>query len=183
MDRNLVKSNPDFDALAYTIGKIEEKAKRLIYHIKDLEEERDDFLESLKALGIELLDLEEPEERKCAVYYILNEDKSLVKIGVSCNPIKRAQNMQTSTGWYLDILNVIWFDSRREAEDVEKYLHWRFGEYRRTPNKIFKSSEWFDATIVATLLRDYSNKEKTLVAKESHNRNKHDQMEKVRLGI
>lgn len=93
--------------------------------------------------------------KECSLYYITNAELSLVKIGISGNVKNRAQNMQTSTGYYLELVNEIVFSSREKAMAAEAYLHEKFGYYRRKPDKLRKKSEWFDISILDTLMRDY----------------------------
>ena len=92
---------------------------------------------------------------ECSLYYITNAELSLVKIGISGNVKNRAQNMQTSTGYYLELVNEIVFSSREKAMAAEAYLHDKFDYYRRKPDKLRKRSEWFDISILDTLMRDY----------------------------
>ena len=93
--------------------------------------------------------------KECSLYYITNAELSLVKIGISGNAKNRAQNMQTSTGYYLELVNEAVFSSREKAMAAEAYLHEKFGYYRRKPDKLRKKSEWFDISILNTLMRDY----------------------------
>lgn len=94
----------------------------------------------------------ENEDKPCYVYYILNQERNKVKIGISYNPKVRAQNIQTASGEEIEILNTIEFASRYEALTAEAYLHRVYGEYRKHPSKVAKSSEWFDAKIVKHLM-------------------------------
>ena len=97
--------------------------------------------------------------KECSLYYITNAELSLVKIGISGNVKNRAQNMQTSTGYYLELVNEIVFSSREKAMAAEAFLHDKFGYYRRKPDKLRKKSEWFDIYILDTLMRDYKTAE------------------------
>ena len=96
---------------------------------------------------------------KCSLYYITNAELSLVKVGISGNVKNRAQNMQTSTGYYLELVNEIVFSSRDKAMAAEAFLHKKFDYYRRKPDKLRKKSEWFDISILDTLMRDYKTAE------------------------
>ena len=152
-----------------------ERADELYYSIKQT-------LENMKWLKAELLDLIEKdsklEKEKCSVYYILNADESLVKIGISKNVSNRIGNMQTSTGYYLELLNEIVFDSREEALEMESFLHKQYGEWRRKPHKIRKESEWFDGSIVADLMQRFDTKEKVLVAHKEQQKKMQESMNK-----
>lgn len=98
-------------------------------------------------------------KQPCDLYFILNEEKSLVKIGISHNAMSRIKNMQTATGYYLELLHVIHFKHRYEAEEAERWLHSHYGLYRRRPI-IKKSSEWFDAEIIGDLMLNFNTAEK-----------------------
>lgn len=121
--------------------------------------------------------------KECSLYYITNAELSLVKIGISGNVKNRAQNMQTSTGYYLELVNEIVFSSREKAMAAEAYLHDKFDYYRRKPDKLRKTSEWFDISILDTLMRDYKTAEQ--IEKEMERIRKKDEelLNKVDFGI
>lgn len=102
------------------------------------------------------------EKKPCFVYYILNEARNKVKIGVSNDPVLRAKNIQTSSGEEIEILNTIEFDNREDAFAAEDFLHKKFDGYRMKPTKVSTSSEWFDSKIVDVLLSNFNTKEKIM---------------------
>lgn len=104
----------------------------------------------------------EIEKKPCFVYYILNEARNKVKIGISNDPVLRAKNIQTSSGEEIEILNTIEFDNREDAFAVEDFLHKKFDGYRMKPTKVSNSSEWFDIKIVDALLSNFNTKEKIM---------------------
>ena len=104
----------------------------------------------------------EIENKPCFVYYILNEARNKVKIGISNNPVLRAKNIQTSSGEEIEILNTIEFDKREDAIVAEDFLHKKFDGYRMKPTKVSTSSEWFDIKIVDDLLSNFNTKEKIM---------------------
>lgn len=67
------------------------------------------------------------------VYVILNEN-GRVKIGISLDPIKRAQNLSTSSGYACKC--VCYWELGEHAAFLEKTLHTRFDKYRML-------GEWF----------------------------------------
>jgi len=115
---------------------------------------------------------EEP-EKPCFVYYILNEEKDKVKIGVSNNPMQRAKELQTASGEEIEIINTIEFKNRNEAMKAESFLHREFGMWRKKPSKVSRSCEWFDAEIVEKLMLDYDSKESV----ERHMKMHYDKMQ------
>ena len=102
------------------------------------------------------------EKKHCYVYYIINEARNKIKIGISNDPISRAKNIQTSSGEEIEILNIIEFDSRNEALETEEFLHKRFENFRMRPTKVSTSSEWFDIKIKDALLTCYKTKEQIM---------------------
>ena len=102
------------------------------------------------------------EKRHCYVYYIMNEARNKIKIGMSNDPISRAKNIQTSSGEEIEILNIIEFDNREEAFAAEEFLHLKFNEYRMKPTKVSTSSEWFDSEICDILLTNFKTKEQII---------------------
>ncbi|BAZ02925.1 hypothetical protein NIES37_69380 (plasmid) [Tolypothrix tenuis PCC 7101] len=79
------------------------------------------------------------------VYFIFNSDSYAIKIGRDSNVEKRLQSLQTSSPVTLEILKVLPMESLKKAQEVEAYLHKRFGHLRM-------SGEWFRAD---PQLRDY----------------------------
>jgi uncharacterized protein YoxC len=120
---------------------------------------------------------------ECSLYYITNAELSLVKIGISGNVKNRAQNMQTSTGYYLELVNEIVFSSREKAMAAETYLHDKFGYYRRKPDKLRKKSEWFDICILDTLMRDYKTAKQIENEMERIRKKDEELLDKVDFGI
>lgn len=118
-----------------------------------------------------IVGIEEPEE-ECYVYYIANEQDSLLKIGISGNVEQRIKSLQTSCGDELKVLHTIKFNNRKEALEAERFLHSFFERYRKKPSKINRSSEWFDFEIIYVLMdhfktmKDIKNEQK----KASENR-------------
>lgn len=99
----------------------------------------------------------------CYVYYILNEEKDKIKIGVSKNVLQRCKSLQTSSGEELKLLHFIEFPSRHKAIEAETKLHNIFYFYRKNPNKdtrITNTTEWFDAKIVDFLMTNFDTKDK-----------------------
>ena len=103
---------------------------------------------------------EEQEERMvpCYVYYLLNEEKDKVKIGISNNPVSRAKSIQTSCGEEIEIINTIKFDSKPDALKAESFLHSVFSAKRKRPSKVAKTTEWFDCDIVSTLMKYFKTR-------------------------
>lgn len=97
--------------------------------------------------------------KPCFVYYILNFEKTKVKIGISNNPVSRAKAIQTASGEEIELLHTIQFDSRQDALNAEKFLHDVFSNARKKPSKVAKSSEWFDSRICKVLLKHFYTKE------------------------
>lgn len=119
---------------------------------------------------------------ECSLYYITNAELSLVKIGISGNVKNRAQNMQTSTGYYLELVNEIVFSSREKAMAAEAFLHDKFDYYRRKPDKLRKKSEWFDICILDTLMRDYKAAEQIENEMERIRKRDEELLDKVDFG-
>ena len=143
------------------------------YDIENLDEARNTFERSYSEWVTELMayieDGEEEYEKvvgsnkeTCCVYFIINEELSLIKIGVSHDPWERIKGMQTSTGYLLDILHVIEFDDREQAMDAERFLHDYFIRDRVKKLKHKKSSEWFNAAIQNELKEKFWDKESVI---------------------
>ena len=116
--------------------------------------------EALTEEGFEGNDTEWREFNKepCDLYYILNEEKNLVKIGISKNAHSRIREMQTATGYYLELFHVVHFQTRAEASEAEAWLHREFSQYQRKPPiKVKKTSEWFDICVLDDLMANYSS--------------------------
>lgn len=73
------------------------------------------------------------------VYFIANQRKTVVKIGIANNPQKRLQTFQTANHEKLIILRVIKVKSRTEAFQFETTLHKKF-------KKFHIRGEWFKLT-------------------------------------
>lgn len=93
------------------------------------------------------------------VYFILNNERDKVKIGVSGNPKKRAKAMQTSIGDRLELIHSIEFPSRKMATKAERFLHSRFDKERVKNIDINETNEWFDSSILPTLMDEYGSSE------------------------
>ena len=152
-------------------------------------EDADANLEEMKWIRAELIDLIDEEKKAeednipCSLYYITNAEMSLVKIGISNNVTNRIKNMQTSTGYYLELLKEIKFDSREEAMEAERFLHSEYGHMRRKPHKITKTSEWFDIKIVPSLMSNFDTCEKIKKAIKESEEEKMRVMQSIRINI
>lgn len=131
-----------------------------------------------------LLDKEMPDEdesKPCYVYYILNQEKDKVKIGVSSNPIGRAKDLQTASGEDIEIYHTIEFKNRNEAYEAESFLHKRFSEYRKKPTKVSKSCEWFDSEILLILMPFFHSAEQIQCAMERKKEDNRKAMEGLKI--
>lgn len=152
-------------------------------------EDADANLEEMKWIRAELIDLIDEEKKAeednipCSLYYITNAEMSLVKIGISNNVTNRIKNMQTSTGYYLELLKEIKFDSREEAMEAERFLHSEYGHMRRKPHKITKTSEWFDIRIVPSLMSNFDTCEKIKKAIKEGEEEKMRVMQSIKINI
>lgn len=146
--------------------KINDVAMSYLDSLSKLEYDFEELRKKTKLMILELVCEDDNEDyenqnKECYLYYILNEDKDLVKIGVSSNVKSRIKNMQTSTGYYLNLIHTIKFKDRNEAMKAESFLHRKFNKYRRTPHKdIKKTSEWFDSVIVDDLMSKYDTSDR-----------------------
>lgn len=139
------------------------KAKEFVREVEDFFERWDNpyrraFMKEYEYLIDELIDdSDEPRTptTPCYVYYILNEEKDKVKIGISDNPMQRAKQLQTACGEEIDLHHTIKFDTRKEAEEAEAFLHKEFSFNRKRPSKVARTTEWFDAIILGRLMADY----------------------------
>ena len=148
---DIQESIKGFTAARKELSAMEKKIKREYWYILNaLMDEEDQARHESK------------DDSSCYVYYILNDEKDKVKIGISNDPTKRAKNIQTSSGEEIEILHAIKFRSREEAQEAEHTLHKEFAEHRKYPSKVAKSCEWFDACIVDTLMNDYSSRDDIL---------------------
>ena len=140
--------------------RLEDLHKELMCELDTVSEYSAKFEKENQYVIADLLDYCDQEgDAKCFVYYILNQEKDKIKIGISNDPIGRAKNMQTSSGEELEILHTIEFPSREEAMEAERFLHQFYSDYRKRPSKIAKSSEWFDAKIKDELLKYFLSEE------------------------
>ena len=147
----------------YETNRLISQAESMKLLLKDAKEKFD-----LNIIQIAMQE-EEEEERPCDLYYILNEDKSLVKIGISYDAKARCKNMQTGTGYILNLIHSIRFDTREQAFESEQMLHREFANVRKKV-KITSSCEWFDANIVSVLMDKYDTKEKIIKQLEIYNK-------------
>ncbi len=171
--RALEAASKSFDEIYPQISKI----KEMINDFEDIDEKMSTLKQKvnneccyiLSALvdvedydDIEFSNPDDTEDLACFVYYILNEEKDKVKIGISNNPISRAKNLQTASGEDIEILHTIKFKNREEASEAERCLHKEFSTFRKRPSKVAKSCEWFDARIVDILMKNYTSREDIL---------------------
>lgn len=74
----------------------------------------------------------------CYLYFISSTKKNTpTKIGISSDVQRRLDHLQTANPYPLRCTGVIPFDSRREAANLENYLHRRL-------RKSCTQGEWFD---------------------------------------
>ncbi|CAA6815813.1 MAG: Unknown protein [uncultured Sulfurovum sp.] len=73
------------------------------------------------------------------VYFIVNEQQSVVKIGVANKPMRRLKTFQTANHEALSILKVIQMADRSTAFELESALHKKFKKYH-------VRGEWFKLT-------------------------------------
>ena len=161
-----------FEFLEYTRRMIDSKRciddliKKIIDEQRRFDDNYSKFEDEYRLLVYELLDKEPEEETEeeteipCFVYYILNEEKDKVKIGVSNNPIQRAKNLQTASGEEISIYHTIEFNNREEAMEAETFLHKEFSPWRKRPSKVSRSCEWFDIVILCDLMTYFKTAEK-----------------------
>lgn len=154
---NLQDKIVDIDLAMKELDKLSEEIENKEYHLRDallrvgdtscvvgeLVDDGDEGLDWVKSIPCD--------GKKVFVYYLLNEDKDKVKIGISANPLKRAKSIQTSSGEDIELINVIEFPNREQAREAESFLHSTFSFRRRRPSKVARSCEWFDSCIVETL--------------------------------
>lgn len=95
------------------------------------------------------------------VYYILDKDNDMVKIGCSSNPDSRLKSMQTATGNRLALLHSIPLDNRKNALMAERSLHKAFAH-----SACHAHNEWFAVTILYELRRDYWTRERLMALLE-----------------
>lgn len=160
----------------WNVSRLRREIKQLVGMAMTLEDAATSLNDALGLLQIDLLDLET--EPPCYVYYIMNEYRDLVKIGISSDPVRRAKGMQTATGDELEILKTIRFKDREEAWRAEQHLHNVFGEFRKKPTKVSKTTEWFDAAIVKKLISEYDTAEKILADAEQFEKLVRTEMER-----
>ena len=77
--------------------------------------------------------------------YIMENETGLVKIGISHNPERRRRQVSNASGLSVRLIHV-WSAQELKnagylARDMEKRLHGRYGDYRR-------SGEWFDPVVL-----------------------------------
>lgn len=136
----------------------------------------------IRALGFEE-ETEKNPEAPCFVYYIFNEEKDKVKIGISSDPLRRAKELQTSCGEEISILHTIKFPSREKASEAEQFLHGEFSQFRRKPSKVARSCEWFDACIIEDLMQYYDTEEHIESLKEYEKQRMREIMNGVHIEI
>lgn len=130
---------------------------------------------------IEFDDPDDTEDLACFVYYILNEEKDKVKIGISNNPIARAKSLQTASGEDIEILHTIEFKNREEAIEAERCLHREFSTFRKHPSKVAKTCEWFDARIVDILMKRYISRNDIINLEKQRRLELREEMSKIHL--
>jgi len=83
------------------------------------------------------------------VYFISNQRKSVVKIGIANNPTQRLKTFQTANHEKLIILKVIKRNNRTKAFQLESALHRKF-------KKFHIQGEWFKLThTIETFIENY----------------------------
>ena len=91
------------------------------------------------------------------VYFISNERKTVVKIGVANKPMKRLKTFQTAHYEELIILKVIKVSSRALAFKLEVALHQKFKKYHIR-------GEWFKlSSSVRDLIENYEDEKVSLL--------------------
>ena len=148
----------EFEMHLNELENITRDTRNAFYRLQREFEQMEIELECFKA---DFLDIESEDETEesCSVYYILNREQKIVKIGVSSNVKYRLSTLQTANGSCLELLHEIEFSSRKDAMEAERALHNHFSYWRKKPAKIHKTSEWFDYKIVPSLLNDFREKE------------------------
>lgn len=122
----------------------------------ELEQFQKDFEAEYEHISLSLIDIPSlNNQNSCFLYYILNEEKDKVKIGISGNPMSRAREIQTSSGEEIELLHTIEFDDRESALYAESHLHRCFSKWRKKPTKVARSCEWFDSCIIPYLREKY----------------------------
>lgn len=86
-------------------------------------------------------------EEKCYVYFIENEFRDLVKIGISVSPERRLYQLQTACGDSCHLMRTFEYKSRRDAMDAESWLHSYYSNSRKAVHGRNKPTEWFDGAI------------------------------------
>lgn len=142
-------------------------------------EYRDEYEYLIREIGFFEPHDDAEDEKPCFVYYIFNEEKDKVKIGISNNPLQRAKDLQTACGEEISIMHTIEFPNREKAFEAEQFLHREFSQFRKHPSKVAKSCEWFDAGIVPDLMRYYDTEERIEHLKKRKRRHLQDIMPEV----
>lgn len=78
---------------------------------------------------------------KTTYVYLIQKGYGSIKIGVSNNPEKRCQELQTGNHGSLFLIAKFPFSNRFEAMAMEKELHLKFNDYRL-------NGEWFKKGIL-----------------------------------
>jgi predicted GIY-YIG superfamily endonuclease len=91
------------------------------------------------------------------VYFISNQRKTVVKIGIANDPTKRLKTFQTANHEKLIILKVIKVNNRTKAFELETALHQKF-------KKFHIRGEWFKLTrTVETFMENYQPNEPSIM--------------------
>ena len=91
------------------------------------------------------------------VYFIANQRKTVVKIGIANNPQKRLKTFQTANHEELIILRILKVKNRTEAFQIETALHRKFIKHHIR-------GEWFKLTrTVESFIEDYQPDEPSIV--------------------
>ena len=163
-----------------------ERMGRAVHEMSDIFYRNERFREEWRYFIYELIDRpdeNEEDDKPCFVYYILNQEKDKVKIGVSNNPISRAKQLQNACGEEIEILHVIEFKNREEALKAEAFLHMKFSDFRKKPTKVSRSCEWFDATICERLMTHYGTAEQIEATKQVHDERMRQAMENIKIFV
>jgi len=80
-------------------------------------------------------------DKKCYIYFIrCGKPGGPIKIGMSHNVERRLLSLQTSNPYKLTLIVKIQFDSKKQTEKIEKWLHNRF-------KRKHLRGEWFKGSI------------------------------------
>ena len=91
------------------------------------------------------------------VYFIANQRKTVVKIGIANNPQKRLKTFQTANHEELIILRILKVKNRTEAFQIETALHRKFIKHHIR-------GEWFKLNrTIQYFIEDYREEELSML--------------------